>query len=136
MGYDRGDSFSYDFEPKGFSFGSKSKGKLSPRSYPIQCERKWKHSFLSEGQTYSFPRAQRLSATMGIQLRPAPETYRTITALHCIQGFNQGGPLIGLPLCRETPGSQTADVSFSSLESPFISFRKMETPFRKMSASH
>ena len=28
-------------------FLSKSKGKLSPRSYPIQCERKWKHSFLS-----------------------------------------------------------------------------------------
>ena len=47
MGYDRGDCFPYDFEPNGFSFGSKSKGKLSPRSYPIQCERKWKHSFLS-----------------------------------------------------------------------------------------
>ena len=31
----------------GIPFGSKSKGKLSPRSYPIQCERKWKHSFLS-----------------------------------------------------------------------------------------
>ena len=27
--------------------GSKSNGKLSPRTYPIQCERKWKHSFLS-----------------------------------------------------------------------------------------
>ena len=25
----------------------KSKRKLSPRSYPIQCERKWKYSFLS-----------------------------------------------------------------------------------------
>ena len=39
MGYDRGDSFSFDFEPNGFPFGSKSKGKPSPRSYPIQCER-------------------------------------------------------------------------------------------------
>ena len=49
MGYDRGDSFPFDFEPNGFPFGSKSKGKLSPRSYPIQCERKWKYSFLSVG---------------------------------------------------------------------------------------
>ena len=47
MGYDRGDNFPLDFEPNGFPFGSKSKGKLSPRSYPIQCERKWKYSFLS-----------------------------------------------------------------------------------------
>ena len=47
MGYDRGDSFPLDFEPNGTPFGSKSKEKLSPRSYPIQCERKWKHSFLS-----------------------------------------------------------------------------------------
>ena len=28
-------------------FGSKLKGKLSPLSYPIQCERNWKYSFLS-----------------------------------------------------------------------------------------
>ena len=28
-------------------FGSKSKRKLSPRSYPIQCDRKCKYSFLS-----------------------------------------------------------------------------------------
>ena len=47
MGYDRGDSFPFNFEPNGNPFGSKSKGKLSPRSYPIQCERKWKYSFLS-----------------------------------------------------------------------------------------
>ena len=45
MGYDRGDSFPFDFQPNGIPFGSKSKGKLSPRSYPIHCERKWKHSF-------------------------------------------------------------------------------------------
>ena len=47
MGYDRGDSFPFDFEPNGNTFGSKSKGKLSPRSYPIRCEGKWKYSFLS-----------------------------------------------------------------------------------------
>ena len=47
MGYDRGDSFPFNFESNGISFGFKSKGKLSPRSYPIQCERKWKYSFLS-----------------------------------------------------------------------------------------
>ena len=47
MGCDRGDSFPFDFEPNEILFGSKSKGKLSPRSYPIQYERKWEHSFLS-----------------------------------------------------------------------------------------
>ena len=45
MGYDRGDSFPFDFEPNGVPFGLKSNGKLSPRSYPIQCERKWKYSY-------------------------------------------------------------------------------------------
>ena len=47
MEYYRGDSIPFDFEPNGNLFGSKSKGKLSPRSYPIQCERKWKYNFLS-----------------------------------------------------------------------------------------
>ena len=47
MGYDRGDSFPNDFKPNGIPFGSKSKGKLSPRSYPIQFERNWNTSFLS-----------------------------------------------------------------------------------------
>ena len=47
MEYDRGDSFPFAFEPDGIQSGSKPKGKLSPRSYSIQCERKWKHSFLS-----------------------------------------------------------------------------------------
>ena len=42
MGYDRDDSFPFDFEPKGTPFG-----KLSPRSYPIQFERNWKCGFLS-----------------------------------------------------------------------------------------
>ena len=49
MEYNRGDDFPFDFEPNGIQFGSKSKGKLSPRSYPIQCKRKY--SFLSgEGE--------------------------------------------------------------------------------------
>ena len=47
MGYDRGDSLPFNFEPNGTPFGLKSKGKLSPRPYPIQFERKWKYSFLS-----------------------------------------------------------------------------------------
>ena len=47
MEYGPGDSFPLDFEPNGIPFGSKFKGKLSPRSYPIQCERKWRYSFLS-----------------------------------------------------------------------------------------
>ena len=47
MGCDRGDSFPFDFEPNRIPFGSNLKGKLSPRSHPIQCERKWNTSFLS-----------------------------------------------------------------------------------------
>ena len=47
MGYDRSDSFPFDSEPNGIPFGSKSKGKLSPRVYPIHFERKWRYSFLS-----------------------------------------------------------------------------------------
>ena len=47
MGYDRDDSFSFDFEPNGIPFGSKSKEKLLPQSYPIQYEREWKYSFRS-----------------------------------------------------------------------------------------
>ena len=47
MGYDRGDGFSFNFEPNGIPFGSESKGKLSPRLYPNQFERKWNTSFLS-----------------------------------------------------------------------------------------
>ena len=47
MGYDGDDTFPSDFESNGLPFGSKSKGKISPQSYPIQCERKWKYSFLS-----------------------------------------------------------------------------------------
>ena len=47
MGYDRADSFPFNFEPNGIPFGSKSKCKLLARSYPIEFERKWKFSFLS-----------------------------------------------------------------------------------------
>ena len=47
MGYDRCDSFPFDFESNGVPFGSKLKAKLSPRPYPIQFERKWKYSSLS-----------------------------------------------------------------------------------------
>ena len=47
MGYDHGDSFPFDFEPNENPFGSKSKRKLSPRSYPIQFERKCNTSVFS-----------------------------------------------------------------------------------------
>ena len=47
MEYDRGDSFPSDFEQNGIPFGTKSKGKLSPRSYSIQFDRIWTDSFLS-----------------------------------------------------------------------------------------
>ena len=55
MGYDRGDSIPFDFEPNGTPFGSKLKGKLSPRSYLIQSERKWKYNFLSLYIRCNFP---------------------------------------------------------------------------------
>ena len=45
MGYDRGDSFPFDFKPNKNPFGSKSIGKLSPGSYPIQFERKYELEF-------------------------------------------------------------------------------------------
>ena len=44
---DRGDSVSFEFKPNGASFCSKSRGKLSPRSYSIQFARKRKYIFLS-----------------------------------------------------------------------------------------
>ena len=51
MGYDRGDSFPFDFEPNGIPFGSKSKRKMSPRSMvdhiPFNVKGNEKNSFLS-----------------------------------------------------------------------------------------
>ena len=47
MGYDRWGRFPLDFEPDGIPFGSKLKGKHSPRSYRIEFEIKKKCSFLS-----------------------------------------------------------------------------------------
>ena len=53
MGYDHGDSFPFDFKPNGIPFGSKLKGKLSPRSYLIQFESKWEYSFISDCDMHS-----------------------------------------------------------------------------------
>ena len=39
MGYDRDDSFPFDFEPNGVPFGSKSKEKLSPLYIPFNVKR-------------------------------------------------------------------------------------------------
>ena len=47
MGYDRDDSFWTKWK---FHLVQK----LSPRSYPIHCERKWKYSFLSVGAHKSY----------------------------------------------------------------------------------
>ena len=38
MGYDRGDSFPFDFEPNEIPFGSKSKGKQSPYHIPFNVK--------------------------------------------------------------------------------------------------
>ena len=50
MGYDCGDSFPFNFEPNGNPFGSKSKEKLLPRSYPIQFDRKKKDIFTASAK--------------------------------------------------------------------------------------
>ena len=42
MKYDGCDNFTFDFEPNGILFGSKSKEKLSQRSYSIQFDSKSK----------------------------------------------------------------------------------------------
>ena len=46
MEYNGGDSCLFDFKPNGILFGSKSKRKLSPRSYSIPFDRKCKSIFL------------------------------------------------------------------------------------------
>ena len=58
MGYDRGDSFPFDFELNEISFGSKLKGQLSRRSCPIQFERKWKYSFFQCSLTETVSKLQ------------------------------------------------------------------------------
>ena len=56
MEHNRSDNFTFNFEPNGIPFGSRSKGKLSPRLYIFQYERKWKYSFsVSQGWTIPFP---------------------------------------------------------------------------------
>ena len=41
MEHDRGDSFPFDFKAVRIPFGSESRDKLSPHTYPIQFERKF-----------------------------------------------------------------------------------------------
>ena len=65
--YDRSDSFSSDYQPNGFSFGSKSKVKLSPRSYSIQFERKWKYSFFSVAEPDFLPDIYSCACALCIQ---------------------------------------------------------------------
>ena len=88
MGYDRGDSFPFGFEPNGVPFGLKSKEKPSPRSYPILCERKWKFSFLSV-----LPRVGVLPKTTAIRRAAVRET--SVSRHH-------GGPIEGPPETRRT----------------------------------
>ena len=91
MEYDRGDNIPLNFEPNGIPFGSKSKGKLSPRSYSIQCERKRKYSFLSVKR---LPRQEKrhrqalavretdVSRHQGAPIEGPPETPRTSQHYH------------------------------------------------------
>ena len=77
MGYDRGDSFIFDFEPNGIPFGSKSKGILSPRSYPIQCEWKWKYIFLSAAEARSW--SQSGISCSNTKMPPGSGSIQTLT---------------------------------------------------------
>ena len=88
MGYDRGDSFPFNFEPNGNPLGSKLKVKLSPRSYPIQCESKWKYSFLSVGRKTATDRLIAVRETgvsrhQGGPIEGPPETPRTSLEKNC-----------------------------------------------------
>ena len=91
MGYDRRDSFSFDFlNQMEFHLCSKSKGNLSPRSYPIQFERIWNTSFLSV-RYEKLPSDWRLSASLRTQIRQRKVQLRSswnpsnITALYDLQ---------------------------------------------------
>ena len=79
MGYDRGESFPFDFEPNEIPFGSKSKGKLSP--YPIQCERKCKYSFLSVVDS----RIKKLKSVAVLDEHDSRQRYRKL--FHCVELF-------------------------------------------------
>ena len=101
MGYGRGDSFPSDFEHKWYSIWfRKSKGKLSPRSYPIQCERKWKYSFLS---------VKRLSDRKNV-------TDKLIAVREPGVSRHQGGPIEGPPETTRT--SQHYRIHVSAPEIP------------------
>ena len=104
MGYDRGNSFPFDFEPNGIPFGSKLKGELSRRSYPIKFGKKWKHSFLSaerqpDRKTVTDKliavRETGVSRHQGGPIEGPPETPRT-SQRYRIGGF-QRGPQSGPP---------------------------------------
>ena len=91
MEYDHGDSFPFDFEPNGYPVGSKSKGKLSPRSYSIQFERKWNTSFLSVKRLPDWKnvtdrliavRETGVSRHQGGPIEDPPETPRTVQCYH------------------------------------------------------
>ena len=104
--------FSFDSEPNGIPLGSQSNGnwhndhipfnligKLSSRSYPIQCEKKWKYSFLSVvlkiQQSLESERDCLLLASWG-PIRGSPETPLSDhhSTLYRIEGF-QGGLNLG-----------------------------------------
>ena len=101
MGYDRGDSFPLDFEPNEYSFSSKSKGKLSPRSYPIQFEGKWNTGFLSAHTRLgkNVPRLSEKLAPLCIietLLNPSVQYYCGIRHNSAVMSESiQGGPQLG-----------------------------------------
>ena len=102
--------FSFQFsEPNGTQFGSKSKGNLSPKSYPIQCERKWKYSFLSVSRQADSKMSSEMLVplgTMGAQLTVTP---RALKRYMVPRGFR--GPLIG---AWDTSPSRT--IEYSSID--------------------
>ena len=88
MGYDRGDSFPLDFEPDGFPFDSKSKGKLSPRSDPIQFERKLNTCFLSVGSAVRGTGVSQGGPTIvSLAIGGPPVKPPCISTLYRIEGF-------------------------------------------------
>ena len=133
MGNDRGDSFPIDLNQMEFHLGSKLKGKLSRRSYPIQYERKWNTSFLSvlfsgSENRFKAPRRQvcRIQVARSAIISLGWKNWTTIgktgtpgliktTVIRRIAvrktdvSLGIMGEIIGPPICREMLVSRTAD---------------------------
>ena len=87
MGYDRGDSFLFDFEPNVFSFCSKSKGKGNGNIvFPL--DRKTSNDRLIAVRETGVPRHQ----GGPIEGLPEPPVHHSTTVLRALRGYLTWAP--------------------------------------------